>query len=178
MYIHDGRHKTPYLVFLSCVLLITSVTWNRGDGRKWFILVSFRITRVPEASGSIPEALPEVLHTVLLFRCSSGSFRKLSGRVAGRLQGVIFYVGSGSFRKDSGSVAGRETGMSYLNQINVSDVTSVVIGRSRNMLSFQSTVSRFPGRLPEGFRKLSGRLQAFSILLLIWGTPMSNESIL
>ena len=68
---------------------------------------------VPEASGSFPEGLPEG------YRVS------------------FFYVGSGSFRKDSGSVAGRETGMSYLNQINVSDVTSVVIGRSRDMLSFQ-----------------------------------------
>ena len=54
---------------------------------------------VPEASGSIPEGLPE------------GYFA------------LDFYAGSGSFRKDSGSGTGSDSAKSYLNFVNVPAVT-------------------------------------------------------
>ena len=73
-----------------------SVTRKTVECREWWVLVCFPFLRVPEASGRKPEELPEALQTVFLFRRSSGSFRKLSGRVAGRLQGVLFLCG---FRK-------------------------------------------------------------------------------
>ena len=80
----------------------------------------------PEGSGRFPEACPEAYASIpvspqfqkvgkvsgslflfVMYRCSSGSFRKVPGSLSGSLFELVDLPHSGSFRKATGSATGR-----------------------------------------------------------------------
>ena len=93
--------ENPHTTNLISCCFIMECKLLKGSGLK---KSSFQITRVPEGPGRFPEGLPEALFGSFQFRCSSGRFRKVSGRLTGRLFQVVVWPesrkGSGRFPED------------------------------------------------------------------------------